>query len=142
MQLKIGVVLAIFILFFQPATAQHTYHHNVVWGRLVLSDKITTRSKWELYLQKRTQNVPGQKSPIEARHFSSIWLWFSFMLSKDLKLYVSPIGYFDSYAFLTKPADVEIPGVKEFRWAAIMIFSMFPVDARSSIFLVPATFTR
>ncbi len=48
--------------------------------------------------------------------FYSAWLWLNYTVNKNLKLSVSPFGYFDSYLFLTKAEDVDIPGVKEFRW--------------------------
>lgn len=95
---------------------QTTRHHGVFWGRLVLGDKITEKLRWEAYLQKRTQNIPGDKNIFGASHFTSVWFWLNYSLAKNLKLSVSPFGYFDSYAFLTKPDDVEIPGIKEFRW--------------------------
>ncbi|MDF2190586.1 DUF2490 domain-containing protein [Paraflavitalea sp. CAU 1676] len=96
--------------------AQTTHHHGVFWGRLVLADRINDRLKWEIYLQKRTQNIPGEKGLFGAPHFSSAWLWFNYAATKNLKVSVSPFGYFDSYIFLTNPADADIPGVKEFRW--------------------------
>lgn len=111
--------LTLLLIFTMPFTAiqsQVTRHHGVFWGRLVLGDKITDKLKWEAYFQKRTQNVPGYKSIFEAPHFTSVWLWLNYSLSKNLKLSISPLGYFDSYAFLTKPEDVEIPGINEFRW--------------------------
>ena len=87
----------------------------MLWGRLVLSDKITAKSKWELFLQKRTQNIPGEKSPVEAHYVTSAWFWLNFMLRKDLKLSLSPFGYFETNTFLTAPADAKLPGVKEYR---------------------------
>ena len=97
-------------------SAQTTHHHGVFWGRFVISDKITDRLKWDLFLQKRTQNVPGEKSIFGAPHFTSVWLWLNYTLSKSWKVSVSPFGYFTSYAFLTEPADTDIPGIKEYRW--------------------------
>lgn len=109
-------VITICILASICVHAQRTVHHGVFWGRLVLSDKISDKFKWELYLQKRTQNIPGDKNIFGASHFYSAWLWLNYGLSKNLRLSVSPIGYFDSYAFLTEPKDIEVPGIKEFRW--------------------------
>lgn len=82
----------------------------------MLSDKITPKLKWELFLQKRTQNIPGSDNIFGAPHFTSVWFWLNYPLAKNLKLSVSPFGYFDAYTFLTKPEDVDMPGVKEFRW--------------------------
>ena len=98
------------------AESQRTHNHGVFWGRLVLADKITQKLKWEVYLQKRTQTIPGENNIFKAQHFFSVWLWLNYNLSNNLKLSVSPFGYFDSYAFLTKPEDVKIPGIKEYRW--------------------------
>jgi len=112
------LLLLMLIIPGRPAISQVTRHHGVFWGRLVLADKLTEKLKWELYLQKRTQNIPGEKSIFGASHFSSVWFWLNYSVSKNLRLSVSPFGYFDSYAFLTEPGDVDIPGVKEFRWTA------------------------
>jgi hypothetical protein len=96
--------------------AQETYHHGVFWGRLILADTINSKLKWELYLQNRTQNIPHEDDIFASPHFRSAWLWINYSLAKNLKLSVSPFGYFESYPFLTKPADVNLPGIKEFRW--------------------------
>ncbi|WP_207632484.1 DUF2490 domain-containing protein [Foetidibacter luteolus] len=96
--------------------AQTTYNHRVFWGRAVLADRITDKLKWEVYLQKRTQNIPGEKSPFGGPHFFSAWTWLNYSFSKSLKLSVSPLGYFDSNIFFTSPQDADLPGVKEFRW--------------------------
>ncbi len=107
-----------FIFFCISLSAQKTYRHSVFWGRLVLSDRITDKIKWEFYGQKRTQNIPGHKSLFGGPHFLSAWLWFNYQLNKEVKLSVSPFGYFDSHLFFTTPLDAENPGVKEFRWVA------------------------
>lgn len=97
---------------------QTTRHHGVFWGRLILSDRIGDKWKWELFLQKRTQNIPGEKNIFGALHYNSFCVWMNYRINKSLKLYLSPIGYFDSYPFLTKPEDVDLPGVKEFRFSS------------------------
>jgi hypothetical protein len=112
------LLLLIFITVSIKTFGQTTRQHGVFWGRLILADRINDRWKWELFIQKRTQNIPGEKSIFGALHYNSIWFWLNYRINKNLKLYVSPFGYFVSYAFLTKPADVELPGVKEFRFGA------------------------
>lgn len=114
---KIKRSILFFLVFLATQSlAQTTRHHGVFWGRLILADKITEKLKWELYLQKRTQNVPGSNNIFGAPHFSSLWFWLNYPVTKNLKLSVSPFGYFNSYAFLTKPSDIDVPGIKEFRW--------------------------
>lgn len=112
-----SILFAYFIcLCITSASAQQTRHHGVFWGRLVLADRFNQKAGWELYMQKRTQNVPGSKNIFDAPHFTSFWLWLNYNLTTNTKLSVSPFGYFDSYTFLTTPSDVDIPGIKEFRW--------------------------
>src|ERR1700754_1616115 len=98
------------------AHGQYTYHHGVFWGRLILSDSINSKLKWELYLQNRTQNIPEEGDIFATPHFRSAWFWINYMVGKNLKLSVSPIGYFESYPFLSKASDINLPGIKEFRW--------------------------
>src|SRR5690349_19326492 len=90
-----SVLFSLLILFCITLHAQKTYKHNVFWGRLILSDNISDKWKWELYGQKRTQNIPGHKSLFGGPHFLSAWLWFSYQMNKEVKLSVSPFGYFD-----------------------------------------------
>lgn len=111
-------ILFIFILVSIKTFGQTTRHHGVFWGRLILADRISDKWKWELFVQKRTQNIPGKKSIFGALHYNSVWFWMNYRINKSLKLYLSPIGYFDSYPFLTKPEDVDLPGVKEFRFSS------------------------
>lgn len=111
-----GYCLLLLLVTAIKASGQDTYHHGVFWGRLILADSISGKLKWELYLQNRTQNIPEESDIFATPHFRSAWFWINYNLAKNLKLSVSPIGYFESYPFLSKPADVNLPGIKEFRW--------------------------
>lgn len=114
MQKKLLIVLLLLCL---GTHAQKMYSHGVFWGRLILSDKITPRLKCELYLQKRTQNeAPGYANIFAAPHFTSVWFWVNYNLQPNLKLSVSPFGYFESNLFNTSPEDVSPPAIKEYRW--------------------------
>lgn len=114
------LLLAYLLVLVVPSTAraQKTYKHGVFWGRLVLSDRVSDKLKWELYCQKRTQNIPGHKNIFGGPHFFSLWLWLNYQLNDELKLSVSPAGYFDSNLFFTYSEDAGNPGIKEFRWTA------------------------
>jgi hypothetical protein len=96
---------------------QRTYHHQVFWGRVILADQLTHKLRGELFLQKRTQNIPGESSMFGALHYNSFCVWLTYPLTPNLKLSASPLGYYDSQAFLSKPSDVAAPSVREFRWA-------------------------
>jgi hypothetical protein len=117
---KYPFVLLIALLLSSAGMAQNkTYNHGVFWGRVVLADKINAKTKWELFVQKRTQNLePGAPNIFAAPHFTSVWFWLNFTLNKNFKLSVSPFGYFNSHPFNRVAADADIPGVKEFRWTA------------------------
>jgi hypothetical protein len=117
-----GVFFAILVLL-TTATAKGqaltSYHHNTFWGRIVLSDKISSKLKWELYLQKRTQNDPDHKLDI-FRHdqLTSYWLWLHYQASKELRISITPFCYFNTKALFPQPPDVGSRGIKELRWAA------------------------
>ncbi len=109
--------LLLILLTDKAIEAQTIYSHGVFWGRLVLADKITDKLKWELLLQKRTQNkLPGEGNIFESIHFTSVWFWLNYNLNKNYKLSVSPFGYFDSHLLNIKPGDDTNPGIKEYRW--------------------------
>jgi hypothetical protein len=94
------------------------YHHNNFWGRIVLSDKITDKIKWELYLQARTQNDPDDKLNMFKHHqLTSYWLWLHYQASKDLRISVTPFCYFNTISLYPQPADLGNRGIKELRWA-------------------------
>ena len=97
--------------------AQKQHSHGVFWGRLILADTITSKLKWELYLQKRTQSV-GTGNIFEAPHFISLWPWLNYKLTPNTKVSLSPIAYFDSHVFYDSPEDVKPEGVKEYRVSA------------------------
>lgn len=99
--------------------AQQRTTHNLFWLRLALSDTITTKLKWEVYIQRRTQNGSDNKSNIfKAPQFESYWLWLHYSLRKNIKVSVSPFGYFESYVLNVKPSDEEMPPIKEYRFSA------------------------
>ncbi len=94
------------------------YYHNAFWGRIVLSDKISKRFGWEVYLQERTQNDPTEKLTIFKYHqLTSYWLWIHYQVSKDLRFSVTPFCYFSTIALFPQPAEIGNRGVNEYRWA-------------------------
>ena len=93
------------------------YNHGVFWGRLILADTINSKLKWELYLQKRTQEA-GSGNLFEAPHFVSIWPWLNYKLNKTTKISISPVGYFDSHVFYNNVDEIKPEGVKEYRISA------------------------
>lgn len=115
--------LHVFLIFLASVNLTYaqikTYHHNVAWGRLVLSDSIVSKKwKWEIYLQQRTQdNGNGGANLFNERQFTSYWFWLNYQATKSLKVSVSPLGYFDTKVLIVKPSDAETPGVREFRWS-------------------------
>ncbi|WP_078351537.1 DUF2490 domain-containing protein [Mucilaginibacter pedocola] len=93
---------------------QKTYGHGVFWARVVLADTINSKLKWEVFLQKRTQDA-GTGNIFSAPHFFSIWPWLSYTLSKTTRVSLSLVGYFDSHLFYNDPSEVKDEGVKEYR---------------------------
>jgi hypothetical protein len=108
----VGLVICSSVL----AQSHTTYSHNVFWGRIILGDNITPKLRTELWIQKRTQDTESGTSMFEAPQFDSYWLWFSYNLTPNLKLALSPFGYFESYVLYAQPSDLERPPVKEFRY--------------------------
>ncbi len=117
-QRKVSLTLLLLCILTGFLNAQTTtYKHKVFWGRLVLTDTINSKLRWELLLQKRTQNAnPESNNMFEANHFTSYWLWFSYSATDNLKIAVSPFGYFNNHIFNGKPDDINQPSLKEFRW--------------------------
>jgi hypothetical protein len=84
----------------------------------VLSDKITNKIKWEVYLQARTQNDPDDRVNMFKHHqLTSYWLWLHYQASKDLRISVTPFCYFNTISLYPQPPELGNRGVKEFRWA-------------------------
>lgn len=99
--------------------AQQTSSHNLFWFRLALSDTINSKIKWEALIQRRTQNSAESNANIfDNPQFESYWFWMTYTVNKNMKLAVSPFGYFESYVLNVKPSDEDLPPIKEFRWAA------------------------
>ncbi|AYB34119.1 DUF2490 domain-containing protein [Chryseolinea soli] len=96
--------------------SQTIYHHNVFWGRIALGDKITDRLRTEVWLQHRSQSADESSNIFQAPQYNSYWLWFNYRVSDNLKVSLSPFGYFETYTLYTKPSDLERPPVKEFRY--------------------------
>ncbi|MFN8354399.1 MAG: DUF2490 domain-containing protein [Spirosomataceae bacterium] len=115
--IRVGIIFLIFVSC--CAKAQTNYHHNIVWGRLVLTDTINKKLRYELFLQHRRQNTQQTDFDVfEANQFTSYWLWLHYTLSPSVKLSVSPIGYFKSWILITQPTDLEKEEVPEWRTSA------------------------
>ncbi len=96
------------ILLANPGLAQNNFNHNVVWGRLALTDTITTRLRWELFIQHRRQNDPDNElDAFKAPQFTSYWAWLYYSLSPTTRISVSPFGYFKSWILIAQPADLD-----------------------------------
>lgn len=107
-----------FCIIASSAIAQTRSTHNLFWFRLNLSDTINSKLKWEFYIQRRTQNGSDNKSNIfKSPQFESYWVWLHYSLNKNVKLSVSPFGYFESYILNVKPSDEDAPPIKEFRFS-------------------------
>ncbi|MGC3946197.1 MAG: DUF2490 domain-containing protein [Chryseolinea sp.] len=110
--LLVGICLATAAL----GQQKEYYSHNLFWGRIILADKITNKLRTELWIQKRTQDTEAGTSIFNAPQFDSYWLWFNYTLTPNLKIALSPFGYFESYLLYAQPSDLERPPIKEFRY--------------------------
>lgn len=111
------VLVLITVIISLSSFGQTTRNHGVFWGRIAIADSVNARLNWELFLQKRTQNIPGRKSIFGAPHYINIWFWMNVKITESIRLGFSPFAYFDSHAFMTEPSEVDLPGVKELRSA-------------------------
>lgn len=97
--------------------AQERHSHNVFWFRVGLSDTITSRLKWDVWIQYRRQNSVESKSNLFAEpQVRAYWLWLHYSLSKSVNVSVSPFTYFETHVLNVVPSDELRPAVKEFRW--------------------------
>src|SRR5204862_30876 len=114
----IGVILVIGLGIPGYGQTIPRYHHNLFWGRVTLSDRITDRLKWEIYLQYRTQNDEDNNLNIFKHHqLTSYWLWLHFQATKELRISVTPFCYFYTRQLFPQPPESGNRGVKELRWA-------------------------
>ena len=100
----------------QSAEAQTYYSHNLFWFRVVLADTITKNIKWELHLQKRTQDAGAGSNFFSEPQLGTVWTWVNINVTDNIKLGITPFSYFTSNFLYVKPSDLDQPAVKEFRW--------------------------
>lgn len=100
------------------ASGQTQYYHNVVWGRLALTDTITSRLRWELYLQGRLQNKEAHSlNAFQAPQFLSYWPWLTYSIRPTLRVGLSPLGYFKSWLLIGNPIEADRLPITELRVA-------------------------
>ena len=118
--MRLSIIVILFLcLAWSSTQAQNRNTHNLFWFRLNLSDTITEKLKWEVYVQRRTQNGSDDKANVfKAPQFESYWVWLHYSLHKNVKVSLSPFGYFESYILNVKPSDEEALPIKEFRFSA------------------------
>lgn len=115
--MKKHLTVCLLVLAFSPAVCQQTSAHNLFWFRLALSDTMSAKMRWELFLQQRTQNnFPGHTNFFASPQFKSYWLWLHYSFNKNVKAAVSPFGYFESYVLNNSPTDALLPPIREFRF--------------------------
>ena len=102
----------------RQAISQTIYHHNAIWGRIALTDTISTRLRWELFIQHRRQNTPdAELNALRLPLLTSYWAWLYYSLTSTTRLSVSPFGYFKNWTLIARPSDVYRPPIQEFRWS-------------------------
>ena len=94
--------------------AQRTYSHGVFLGRIIFTDTINSKLRWEFYLQRRTQDA-GTGNIFEAPLFFNAWPWLNYGISKSTHISISPIAYFKIHSFYNDINEVKESGVKEYR---------------------------
>lgn len=115
---QIGLLLICALYVGTSAYGQTHYWHNVVWGRLALTDTISQKIRWEFYLQKRLQNrKPGSWNAFEAPQFVSYWPWLTYSVRPTLRVGLSPLGYFKSWLLIANPDEADRLPVQELRIA-------------------------
>ncbi len=114
-----GCLIMVFVLSAIVASGQRYYGHNIIWGRLALSDSLGKNLKWELFIQHRRQNTAqNDLNVMDASQFTSYWLWLHRQVSPSIKVSVSPFGYFKSWILIAHPTDIDKEGIREIRWSA------------------------
>lgn len=112
------LIAGIIILCHLSTNAQNSYKHGMFATRIIFNDHLSKKLRYELFLQRRTQNDgDGSLNFFDERQFSSVWLWFNYQYNPHLKLSASPFGYFESSPLITKEGDENLPPVKEFRFS-------------------------
>lgn len=96
--------------------AQITYHNKAFWGRIILTDTINSKFRWELYLQQRTQDA-GTGNLFETPLFFSIWPWLNYSITKFTRVSLSPIGYFRTHLLYHNINEIKDVGIKELRFS-------------------------
>jgi hypothetical protein len=98
-------------------TAQHSNTHNLFWVGLTVSDAINSKLKWEVSVQRRSQNPADSKSKLfESLQYSSYSVSLQYRVNTHFKISVSPFGYYKSWLLNVVPADEELAPIREYRW--------------------------
>jgi hypothetical protein len=118
MQKKLLLLVVFTLVGTGVVKAQTNYHHNVVWGRVALTDTITKNLRWEIYLQHRRQNTTdGKLDVFKAPQFISYWSWLTYTVNPKLRIAISPFGYFKSWILIADPSEIEREPITELRVA-------------------------
>jgi hypothetical protein len=82
----------------------------------VLTDTINAKFRWEVHLQTRRQNISsGSLNIFKAPQFVSYWPWFIYSPNPNLRIGISPVGYFKNWALIGNASDLERKPVTELR---------------------------
>lgn len=116
-------LLALFILVSSSGLkAQNYHHHNMFWGRISLTDTISTKLRYEIQLQYRSQDLGYRSSNFfSAYQYSTGAFWLSYSLNNNIIIGVLPFSYFHNSALVSKPGDERLRPVKEFRHTARLV---------------------
>ncbi len=98
--------------------AQTNYNHTIVWGRLVLTDTINKRLRWEVLVQHRRQSGLDQQNPVQSPQITAYWPWLHYTLSPTTKISLTPISYFENWTLIGTAKDEAKVGTREIRLAA------------------------
>jgi hypothetical protein len=121
MSKKIQILIAFLFILCQRKTliAQNQVSvHHTLWTRWQFNDQITSKLRWELMLQYRSQGVgENDWDMMERTQLKAYWTWLHYNFTPQFRLSFMPLCQFETHLLISSYDQNNIRPTKEFRWA-------------------------
>lgn len=125
--------IRVVIVFFLGTLLVQSQTDNNFWFKSIVSYSLNDKIKIDQEFQHRRQSDYGNSNLLDKNLMFNYRVWGQYKLDEDIKILISPYGYFSNYRMIEKQGDDKIEPQKEIRFS---VASEFQKEILNRFFLI------
>lgn len=125
--------IRIVIVFFLGTLLVQSQTDNNFWFKSIVSYSLNDKIKIDQEFQHRRQSDYDNSNLLDKNLMFNYRVWGQYKLDEDIRILISPYGYFSNYRMIEKQGDDKIESQKEIRFS---VASEFQKEILNRLFLI------